>query len=192
MLLLAHIAKYGPRNGTKNKVSFSIIHCYIYIYVCVCVCTYTIFYTIMHLYTIRMRFVSCQINEHKHFLELIFPHLFPEYKCLLANLTMASWMPFQAMRATYAFDCSYMYHRNRPIFRKVGGRHYLSYHGTDNLQIGTDRFPRYANVWFQGYRSYLPFDSIKMPAYYFNYTRRAWIRAPANVLRVTCIEDNNY
>ena len=29
MLLLAHIAEYGPRNGTKNKVSFSIIHCYV-------------------------------------------------------------------------------------------------------------------------------------------------------------------
>ena len=134
---------------------------------------------------------SCPMNKPTHLSRTHFPRSFPEYKCLLANVTMANWLPYQSIGAAYVFDCRY--HTNRPIFRQVGGSLYLSFHAPDYWKIWTDPFESPAYVWFQSNdMSYLPFDSILMPASYFNSARRAWFRVTANVLRVTCIEDNNY
>ena len=65
MLLLAHIAQYGPRNGTKNKVSFSIIHCYIYIYIYIYI--YLYIYICIYIYIIYVCiYMYAYTHTHTH------------------------------------------------------------------------------------------------------------------------------
>ena len=113
----------------------------------------------------------------------------PEYRCLTVNLSMASSVPLQSLPRRYVFDCRYHTRNNRPIFRQDGGSMYLFPYYTTYWMLGPDlsRFAGYIQI---GISQYLPFAPLESTAaYLFNST---WNTVTANVMRFTCIEDNNY
>ena len=116
--------------------------------------------------------------------------LVPEYKCLTANLSVASWVPQQQRIGTYAFDCRYNY-ENRPIFYQVEGNKYLSFHETNAWLVGSDPARYTGGIRFKSPdANYVPFNFRSVSTYYWK--SQGWHYVSREVIHLNCIEDNNY